>query len=51
MYAVEGGGHTAVVKELCVAGADVSIKDRVRGYVSTNVGSGVCVCMVRMCVV
>jgi len=28
MYAVEGG-HTTVVKELCTAGADVSIKDRV----------------------
>jgi len=28
MYAVEGG-HTTVVKELCIAGADVSIKDRV----------------------
>lgn len=43
MYAVEGG-HATVVKELCTAGADVSIKDRVRCKLSTKGRSGVCVC-------
>jgi len=53
MYAVEGG-HATVVKELCTAGADVSIKDRVRCKLSTRGRSGVCVCAcayVYVCVV
>ena len=29
MYAIQGGGDKEVVKELCTAGANVSIKDKV----------------------
>ena len=36
MYAVQGGGHKEVVKELCIAGANVSIKDKVRQRIYTE---------------
>ena len=33
MYAIQGGGDKEVVKELCTAGANVSIKDKVRHHI------------------
>ena len=33
MYAIQGGGYKEVVKELCTAGANVSIKDKVRHHI------------------
>lgn len=33
MYAIQGGGHKEVVKELRTAGANVSIKDKVRHHI------------------